>query len=117
MTSRVWDHHEAEIRTVVTHRPSKGCACVLRWGVLGPIGVGGVLVYNAGGQLLAASAYFYGDDASTNNNAEARAMVDSLREADGVSWASVEGVLVMGDSKLTIQFMHCTARPGNHELV
>ena len=59
-------------------------------------------MYNVGGQLLAASAYFYGDDTPTNNTAEASAMVNSLREADGVSWAGVEGLLVTGDSKLTI---------------
>ena len=59
-------------------------------------------MYSAGGQLLAASAYFYGDDAPTNNTAEAKAMVDSLREAEGVAWAGAEGLLVMGDSKLTI---------------
>ena len=76
-----------------------------------------MLVYSTGGQLLAASAYLYGDDAPTNNTAEARAMVNSLREADGVSWAGAEGLLVMGHSKLTIQFMHRTACPGKHELV
>ena len=74
-------------------------------------------MYNAGGQLLAASAYFYGDEAPTNNTAEAKAMVDGLREADGVSWADAEGLLVTGDSKLTIQFMHRTARPGKRELM
>ena len=76
-----------------------------------------MLMYNTGGQTLAASAYFYRHDAPTNNTAEARAMVDSLREVDGVSWAGSEGLLVTGDNKLTIKFMHCTARPGKCELV
>lgn len=74
-------------------------------------------MYGADGVLLAAEALYYGEQAPTNNTSEAQAMVDGLHLLGRVPWGDSEGVLVTGDSKLTIQFMHRTARPGKRELV
>ena len=48
---------------------------------------------------------------------EAKALVDCITALDQVGWGSAEGVIVTGDSKLVISFMHRTARPGKRELV
>ena len=74
-------------------------------------------MYGADGVLLAAEALYYGEQAPTNNTSEAQAMVDGLHLLGRVPWGNSEGVLVTGDSKLAIQFMHRTVRPGKRELV
>ena len=47
---------------------------------------------------------------------EERALVDCIAALDKVGWGDAEGLVITGDSKLIISFMHCTARPGKCKL-
>ena len=81
------------------------------------LGVKGYLVYCPDGTLLVATANYYGHEGPTNNVLEAQALVDCITALDKVCWGDTMGLVVTGDSRLVISFMHCTARPGKHELV
>ena len=81
------------------------------------LGSGGYMVHRPDGKLLLAAAHYYGHEGPTNNVAEARALVDCIAALDKVGWGNAEGLVITGDSKLIISFMHHTARPGKCELV
>lgn len=75
------------------------------------------MVYRPDGTLLTAAACYYGPEGATNNVSEAMALVDCIRALDKVGWGEAAGLVVSGDSRLIISFMHRTARPGKRELV
>ena len=81
------------------------------------LGSGGYLVYRPDRELLLAAAHYYGHKGPTNIVVEARARLDCITALDKVGCSNAEGLVIIGDSKLIISFMHCTARPGKFELV
>ena len=81
------------------------------------LGSRGYLVYKQDGELLLAATHYYGREGLTNNMAEARALVDCIVALGKVRWGDVKGLVVTGNSKLIISFMHRTARPGKRKLV
>ena len=74
-------------------------------------------MYHRDGTLLVAAANYYGHTGPTNNALEALALVDCTTALDKVCWGDTTGLVVTGDSPLVISLMHCTTRPGKHELV
>ena len=88
-----------------------GCKVKLR------LGSRGYLVYKPDRELLLAAAHYFGHKAPTNNVEEARALVDCITSLNKVGWGNAEGLVITGDSRQIISFMHCTARPGKCKLV
>ena len=84
-------------------------------------GVGGFIVWDAEGHVVAAHARFYGSTNSTNNAAEVAALVD-LMEWLATHFSRVcnklrvKWVVIKGDSKLIIDFCNRVARPGESHL-
>ena len=81
------------------------------------LGTQGYLVYRHYGTLLAAAANYHGHKGPANNVSEAWVLVDCITSLDKVCWGETTGLVVTGDSRLVISFMHRTARPGKRELV
>ncbi len=76
-------------------------------GVHANLGVGGYLVWEPGGKLLKAQALWFGEEKSTNNEAEVGALLEGMR------WVIDQGFsqgawMVLGDSNLVLGF--CTRR-------
>ena len=123
--TKVWEHRDAVLEKAPCKElglgvdPAKclrayfdrGCKIKLH------LGSRGYLVYKQDGELLLAATHYYGHEGLTSNMAEARALVDCIVTLGKVCWGDVEGLVVTGNSKLIISFMHRTARPGKRKLV
>lgn len=79
-------------------------------GSAGKQGTGGWIAFDPTGGVVAAHARWYGDDRPTVNSAEMQALEDALQ---GLLEMDTQGtpIVVIGDSKLIIDFCNRAARP------
>lgn len=81
------------------------------------IGYGGYLGWTCSGECVGGSGRYYGSLAPTNNEAEAKAMVDCVQWALGVPELSEGGgIAFFGDSALCVAFMQKRYKAGKPEL-
>ena len=115
-TTRVWEHEDFVIVSVWQLLPADTVAAssALRiyfdGGCRKGLGTSGAAAFAPDGRLLWVEARYHGEAVPNNNQEEAQGLLLALQLASEL--ASEKGVLVLGDSSLTIAFMQCQARPG-----
>ena len=80
------------------------------------LGAGGFIAFAPDGELLGGKALYYGQKASSNNEAEAEALLSALKWVEEAAWNASE-VVVMGDSLLIVQFINRVYNPRVNSLV
>ncbi len=95
------------------------CIVAFDRGAAGKLGAGGYGVAGEDGRVFLCRGRWYGEQHCTNNEAELEALLDLLRELHTSSIVEAPGrdhVLVVGDSRLILDFAMRRARPGKASL-
>ena len=93
------------------------CVATFDGGAAQKLGVGGYCIQDAAGRIVSCQGKWYGKQHDTNNEAECQALLDLLGElAQGGALRGAGEVMVLGDSRLVLDFATRKARPGKATL-